>query len=91
MATLLTPDGSISEVTARGQSFTLDEMHSLLSCSLIQAVFLRDGRIMWIDEEGKCKPHRINPSATDLLHQAGGMPDDYIAGAALITKRCEVE
>jgi len=91
MAILITPDGKRTEVSAKGARFTLDEMHSFLSCSLLQAVFLLDGRIMWIDEEGKFKPHRVNILATELLYKAGGLPGDYIAGAALLTQRNEVE
>ena len=91
MALLITPDGTETEVTARDSIFTLDEMYSLLHCSMIQAVFLHDGRIMWIDEEGKLKPHRLNLQATVLLHEAGGMAQDYIAGAALVTSEDEVE
>jgi hypothetical protein len=91
MAILITPDGIRTEVSAKGARFTLDEMYSFLSCSLLQAVFLLDGRIMWIDEEGKFKPHRVNILATELLYKAGGLPGDYIAGAALLTQRNEVE
>ena len=91
MAILITPDGKRTEVSAKGARFTLDEMHSFLSCSLLQAVFLLDGRIMWIDEEGKFKPHQVNIQATLLLQKAGCIPGDYVAGIALVTERSEVQ
>lgn len=90
MALLITPDGEQTEVSASGSTFTLEELYSILECSMVQAIFLEDGRFMWIDEEGKFKPHQANLLATRLLHQAGGMASDYIAGLALITDRNEV-
>ncbi|MCL7489729.1 MAG: DUF3846 domain-containing protein [Desulfobulbaceae bacterium] len=91
MATLIANDGTVTEVYAKDTWFSLDEMYSLLECSRIEAVYLQDGRIMWIDEEGKFKPHQINIEATLLLQKAGGIPGDYIAGIALITEKNEVQ
>jgi hypothetical protein len=91
MATLIANDGTVTEVSAQETWFSLDEMYSLLECSRVEAVYLEDGRIMWIDEEGKFKPHQINIQATLLLHKAGGIPGDYIAGIALVTDRNEVQ
>jgi hypothetical protein len=91
MAELITTEGITTKVSAKTNEFTLDEIRSLLSCSMVQIITLEDGRIMWIDEEGKLKPHFENPVATILLHAAGGMLDDYIAGPALITDFSEVQ
>ena len=91
MALLIKADGSRRIVFAGGNFFSLKEMYSVLDCSIVQPVFLEDGRVMWIDEEGKLKPHSVNFPATVLLHKAGGLQDDYIAGSALITKKEEVE
>ena len=91
MATLIVNDGTVIDVFAKETCFSLDEMYSLLECSLVEAIYLEDGRIMWIDEEGKFKPHQINIQATLLLQKAGGIPGDYIAGIALITERNEVQ
>jgi len=44
-----------------------------------------------IDEEGKLKPHQVNPDATKMLHASGGMDDDYIAGPVLITEFSEIQ
>jgi hypothetical protein len=91
MATLIANDGTMAEVSARGSCYSLDEMYSLLECSRVEAVYLQDGRIMWIDEEGKFKPHQVNIQATLLLQKAGGIPGDYVAGIALVTERTEVQ
>ncbi len=91
MAILITTDGLQESISSKGTRLSLDEMYSLLNCSLVQAVPLKDGTMMWFDEEGKLKPHQVNLHATVLLHMAGGMPEDYIAGKALITGRNEVE
>jgi len=91
MATLIANDGTVTEVFPKNTWFSLEEMHSLLACSKLEAVHLRDGRIMWIDEEGKFKPHQVNIEATLLLQKAGGIPGDYVAGIALITEKNEVQ
>jgi hypothetical protein len=91
MAVLITPDGITTNVYAKENEFTLKEMYSLLSCSMVQAITIEDGRVMWIDEEGKLKPHQVNPDATKMLHASGGMDDDYIAGPVLITEYSEIQ
>ena len=57
MAVLITPDGITTNVYAKENEFTLNEMYSLLSCSMVQAITIEDGRVMWLDEEGKLKPY----------------------------------
>ena len=88
MALLIKPDGSTRTVLPEGDSFTLKEIYSLLDCSMIEPVYLKDGRIMWIDEEGKLKPHFLNPLASEL---ADLLALDYIAGLALVTDKNEVQ
>lgn len=91
MALIIYPDGSREITLPQYDTFSLEEMYAILGCSLVQPVFLADGKVMWIDEEGKFKPHLVNERATQLLHEAGGMPHDYIAGTALITQKHEVK
>ena len=91
MALLIKTDGESSTVSPQNEQFTLQEMYALLGCSRVEIVHLTDGRIMWIDETGKFKPHRVNHEATQLLSAAGGIPGDYIAGSALITDISEVD
>lgn len=92
MAELITTQDTTTTVVPQDTCFTLQEMYSLLNCSMVQAISLNDGRIMWLDEEGKFKaPHFFNSAATRLLHESGGMEDDYIAGGVLITSHDEVQ
>ena len=91
MAILIKPDYSKQEVSPNGCVFTLNEIYNLLNCGMIQIVPLENDRLLVCDEEGKLKPHRMNPFATMLLRRAGGMPDDYIAGDALIVDTTEIE
>jgi hypothetical protein len=91
MAELIIAQGATTTVFPQDTSFTLKEIYSLLNCNQVQIISLNDGRIMWLDEEGKFKPHFFNSTATRLLHESGGMDDDYIAGAVLITSQDEVQ
>ncbi len=88
MATLITPEGKISTITPKnGLAFTTDELHSLVD-GYLECVYLSNGRLMWIDEEGKLKDKRPNMVATfialDVL-----MPGDVIVGNAVITTLSE--
>lgn len=86
MATLIKPNGTEEILTPanHAEGFGLKELYGILGCDMIETIGLRDGRIMIIDEEGKFKPIVRNPRATALLHEAGGMLDDFITGTALI-------
>ena len=91
MAILIKTNGSRKIVFPEKTTFSLDETYKYLECSMIQPIYLEDGRILWIDEEGKLKPHFENPRATALLRMAGGLEGDYIAGSALLTDNDEIE
>ena len=89
MATLITPSGKITAVTPKDgtTSFTANEIHAIVDASLV-CVRLRDGRIMWIDEEGKLAGKQPNIVATFLaldVLQCG----DVIVGNAVITTLAE--
>lgn len=88
MATLITPTGNITTVTpTNGVSFSANEIHELVDGSL-ECVRLRDGRLMWVDEEGKVKGKPANLVATmlalDILQRG-----DVIVGNAVITTLAE--
>jgi len=89
MATLITPSGKIIAVTPKDSttSFTANEIHTLVDGDL-ECVRLRDGRLMWIDEEGKLKRKQPNMVATfmalDVLQRG-----DVIVGNAVITTLAE--
>ena len=73
------------------KGFTLDELYWLIGCSTVQAITLADGRTMWMDEEAKLSTILVvNEKATDLLLEAGGMPDDFVVGKVLISTKGEV-
>ena len=92
MASLIEAGSSaVNVVPADGKKFTLKEMYELIGCSLVEMISLRDGRTMWMDEEGKFKdPHVLNSLATTMLREAGGAPGDYVAGTVLICTPGEV-
>ena len=94
MAVLIKPNGNVSVVKPANpeQGFTLDELYKLVECETVQMVNLLGNKTMWIDEEGKFREvHEVNEMATTMLHKAGGMPDDYIVGNALICDEGEVK
>jgi len=74
---------SLCVVPANGTDFSLEEMQSAVG-GFIQTIELKDGRIMVIHEEGKLENLPMNKTATALLHDAGGMLTDWIAGNALV-------
>ena len=75
-------------VAPRGRYFTLAELYEHTECSMVEAVTLEDGRLMWFDEEGKfaSPPKPVNMAATMLLAQAGGVPGDFVVGPVLIER-----
>jgi hypothetical protein len=89
MALLITPNGSVSEIhPAYGAaSFTTSELHALVG-GWLECVHLPDGRLMWVNEEGKLRGLPSNALAT-LLARAVLQPSDYIAGTAVVTTRQE--
>lgn len=94
MARFLRIDGTEMPVAPlnKRDGFTLDELYALLSCTTIECVPLGEGYQLVIDEDGKAKPDLPpNPMATRLLRQAGGMPTDYVVGAALVVSARELQ
>jgi hypothetical protein len=88
-AYLIPPVGSVERVRevmpANGTDFQLDEMYRLLGCEMIQIVPLRDGRLLVMDEEGKChdQPKPFNALATGVAI-GSLMEDDWVSGPALL-------
>lgn len=94
MAALILTDGSEREVTPRdrGCGFTLEELYRLIGCATVQMIELADGRFMWMDEDGKYRTELArNDRATKLLHEAGGLRDDFIVGTVLVTSAGEIQ
>ena len=92
MAELITSDGNTTHVEPLNtKKFTGDELRELINCQYFEAIRLFDGRLMWFDEAGKDDGLPRNVTATYLLHLSGSLPDDYVAGDALVTTYDEVE
>ena len=88
MAELMKADGTSEFIEPKnGTDFKLQELYDILNCSTIQTVYLADGKLMILDEDGKYKPHHHNDLASILLAEAGGLSGDYIAGDALVCNR----
>lgn len=85
-AQLFIPTGEVREVApANGTDFTLEELQALVATGgFVEHVSLRDGRSMWVDEDGIEKELLPNQQASELYWQAGGMPGWFIRGNALV-------
>jgi len=85
MALLMAPSGSVREIHPEygAACFTTSELHELVD-GWLECVYLPDGRLMWINEEGKLRGLPSNPLAT-LLARSVLQPYDYIAGPAVVT------
>ncbi len=85
MAILLKSNGERIEVEPEnGRDFKRKELCKMLECEMLEVVYLWDGRLMIVDEEGKFYKCDINPWATGLLHRSGGMREDFVVGDALV-------
>jgi hypothetical protein len=86
MATIITPNGSTTILT----DCSLASLQKAVG-GYIEIIHLEDGRLLVIDEEGKLKGLTENPTATMLLHTAGGMPQDFVVGTVVLCESDEVE
>jgi len=85
---VIAPDGTITTVEPlNGRDFKLVELYTHTQSTTVQMIDMPDGRVMWMDEEGKLTGKEPNPVATALVAK-WLLPGDYIAGHALVcTKR----
>lgn len=73
-------DGTAVELAPKnGKEFTLEEMQAFVG-GYIEIVYLDDGRMMILNEEGKLNGLPINDKATALFS-----PHDEIVGDVLVT------
>ena len=91
MAILYKVNGEKIEVSPQdGKKFTLAELYAMLDCNTVEVVFLRDGKIMIVDKDGKLTGRQANPWATRIFHTSKRMNIyDYIAGPALVCQLSE--
>ena len=86
MAQLIFTNGKTAEVSPKnGTDFQLEELQEFVG-GHIEIVYLRDGRMMIVNEEGKLRALPINREATVLY---GAL--DVITGNALVCERDEVK
>lgn len=90
MATIYHPADAPRDVTpANGTNFTLEEMQSIVG-GYIQIIFLGNGKVMVINEEGKLLKLPTNAHATLIAHQHKAIfPLDCIVGTALVCRERE--
>lgn len=64
----ITTEGRITTVTPRdpAHGYRLEELYAHTGAECIEVVYLRDGRIMVVDEEGFLKSKSINAIATRM-------------------------
>jgi hypothetical protein len=89
MAKLIRFDGGEDNVFPADPStgFTLQECYTLIGCEIVEVVYLENGQLMIVDENGKLRNdwiERINPVATQLFYAGRAITDDLITGNALI-------
>lgn len=79
-----------TEVTPKnGKSFELGEMNQFVG-GYLEALQLFDGRVMWLNEEGKLNGLPYNHEANFIAHQLAEIaPGDHIVGNVLIATRAE--
>ena len=89
MAVVVHVDGTQETIAPQTPpAFTLEELHALVG-GWIEVVYLPDGRLLVIDEEGKLKGYPRNEQATRLA--AGRLfSGDYIAGTAVLVSLQEM-
>jgi hypothetical protein len=90
MALRLNADGTRVDVTPRdGRAFALDELQTIVA-GYIEAIYLRDGRIMFCNEDGKRLALPPNRAATTIAHtNAAIIPGDSVVGDVVIGTRRE--
>lgn len=90
MAKILFTNGAEVIVSPKnGTDFSLAEMQAVVG-GYIEVVFLDNGEIMVVNEEGKLNGLPYNVAATDYM-KANSRYDDFIVGNALVCKRSEVK
>lgn len=88
MALLITPDGKTRTVFPKnGPAFTVAEIQALVE-GWLECVRLRDGRLMWVNKEGKLRRLPRNSLAT-LLARTVLSPGDFLVGPVVVMMRQE--
>ena len=84
-ATVILPNGEVDSIPLLQEDAARMRQLQELVGGHIETVSLPGERCMVINENGKDGPHMINNTATAIAHEAQSiMPNDYIAGVAVI-------
>jgi hypothetical protein len=81
VGTLITSDGQIKEMVFSKKILTLKEMQDCVE-GYIEFVWLKDGKILVVNEDGKIKGMEPNHIATSIIMDQG--MNDHIVGNALL-------
>ncbi len=85
MASLYFTDGYAADVKpANGTAFTLKELQTAV-CGYIEAIPLRDGRVLVVNEEGKLRGMPTNAPASLIVERLSDIRDVIVGPALLCT------
>lgn len=88
MSAVLVKDGCLRPVVPmNGKKFSLTELQGLVD-GYIEYVYLGNGKVLVVDEDGKRKGKPVNMIATGWLRSDGR--NDYICGPALLATEEQV-
>lgn len=98
MAKIIKTTGEVIEVSPKnGKTFELEELQAVVehkvgdvSFHYIEIVYLRDGRLMVVNEEGKLIGAPVNNKATDIFIESFGV-FDIVCGNVLVCDDNEIE
>lgn len=92
MAKIFNTDGTTRDIEPKnGTNFQLDEMKEIVG-GYIELVYLRDGRLLVINEEGKLYKLDVNLAATTMAHAARAIADwDCIVGNVLLCNSDQIK
>lgn len=90
MAIIIKTDGTILEIEpVNGKDFKLEELNAIVN-GYIEIVYLNDGQIMVVNEEGLIKGLPYNKEATRRVFMGTYLPY-YIVGDVLVCNQKQVK
>ena len=83
-ATLYKTDGTIETIQPKnGETFSLEELQKYVG-GYIEYVHLKDGKVMVVNEEGKCLELPTNENADKIFHEQYPNSTDWIVGDVVV-------
>lgn len=91
MGTIIKTNGEKINVEPKnGKHYSLKEMQNIVG-GFIEIVYLKDSRIMIVNEEGKVNGLDFNDAATAVLEESYPYSGDFVVGDVLLCNTDEVE